>query len=99
MSGVLRFDILGCGSSAGVPRADGMWGACDPDEPRNRRSRCSMLVRRKGSDPGGPETTVVIDTSPEFRQQSAAALKVAMPDTENQAPSAAARRASSAPEV
>ena len=73
MSGVLRFDILGCGSSAGVPRADGMWGACDPDEPRNRRSRCSMLVRRRATAPGEPETTVVVDTSPEFRQQSAAA--------------------------
>jgi phosphoribosyl 1,2-cyclic phosphate phosphodiesterase len=59
--------ILGCGSSAGVPRADGAWGACDPAEPRNRRSRCSLLVRREGG------TTVVIDAAPEFRLQMNAA--------------------------
>jgi phosphoribosyl 1,2-cyclic phosphate phosphodiesterase len=63
--------ILGCGSSAGVPRADGTWGACDPAEPRNRRSRCSLLVRRRGE--GGLETTVVIDAAPEFRLQMNAA--------------------------
>ncbi len=39
--------ILGCGSSMGVPRVDGQWGACDPAEPRNRRTRCSLLVRRR----------------------------------------------------
>ncbi len=72
-SGVLEFTILGCGSSGGVPRADGVWGACDPAEPKNRRTRCSMMVRRKAESPGAPETTVVIDTAPEFRQQAAAA--------------------------
>ena len=72
-SGVLEFTILGCGSSGGVPRADGAWGACDPSEPKNRRTRCSLLVRRKAPVPGAPETTVVIDTAPEFRQQAAAA--------------------------
>ena len=72
MSGVLEITILGCGSSGGVPRADGEWGACDPANPKNHRSRCSLLVRRKG---GGPEheTTVVVDTSPDFRLQSAGA--------------------------
>ena len=73
MSGTLEFTILGCGSSGGVPRADGNWGACDPAEPRNRRTRCSMLVRRKAEVDGAPETTVLIDTSPEMRQQTAAA--------------------------
>jgi phosphoribosyl 1,2-cyclic phosphate phosphodiesterase len=69
----LEFVILGCGSSGGVPRADGAWGACDPGEPRNRRSRCSLLVRR--SSPLGPEheTTVLVDTSPDMRLQTAAA--------------------------
>jgi phosphoribosyl 1,2-cyclic phosphate phosphodiesterase len=73
MTGVLEITILGCGSSGGVPRADGDWGACDPANPKNHRSRCSMLVRRKGD--GGPEqeTTVVVDTSPDFRLQSARA--------------------------
>ena len=64
--------ILGCGSSMGVPRSDGSWGACDPAEPRNRRTRCSLLVRRR--DPaGGPETTVLVDTSPDLRAQAIAA--------------------------
>ena len=49
----LEFTILGSGSSGGVPRADGEWGACDPANPNNRRSRCSMLVRRRSAD--GPE--------------------------------------------
>lgn len=73
MTGVLEFTILGCGSSGGVPRADGNWGVCDPAEPRNRRTRCSLLVRRKAEVEGAPETSVVIDTSPEFRQQGALA--------------------------
>ena len=72
MSSVLEFTILGCGSSGGVPRADGNWGACDPADPRNRRTRCGLLVRRRSAD-GGPETTVLIDTAPELRQQTAAA--------------------------
>jgi phosphoribosyl 1,2-cyclic phosphate phosphodiesterase len=62
----LRFTILGCGSSGGVPRLGGHWGDCDPDEPRNTRRRCSMLVQR--FDEGG-ETAVLIDTSPDLRQQ------------------------------
>jgi phosphoribosyl 1,2-cyclic phosphate phosphodiesterase len=70
--GVLEFTLLGCGSSGGVPRADGEWGACDPHEPRNFRSRCSLLVRRRGEGPA-QETTAVVDTSPDFRLQSASA--------------------------
>ena len=70
MSGTLEVTILGCGSSGGVPRADGDWGDCDPAEPKNFRTRCSMLLRRLGE---GPQTTVVVDTSPEFRIQSARA--------------------------
>jgi phosphoribosyl 1,2-cyclic phosphate phosphodiesterase len=74
MNGRLEITILGCGSSGGVPRIDGVWGACDPAEPRNRRSRCSMLARRLSDTPGGEETTVLIDTSPELRLQAAAAM-------------------------
>ncbi len=62
----LRFTILGCGSSGGVPRLGGHWGACDPDEPRNRRRRCSMLVERVGE---AGTTRVLIDTSPDMREQ------------------------------
>ncbi|KAJ01461.1 MBL fold metallo-hydrolase [Sulfitobacter mediterraneus] len=62
----MRITILGCGSSGGVPRLGGHWGACDPDEPKNRRSRCSALVERIG--PEGT-TSVLIDTSPDMRQQ------------------------------
>jgi len=72
MSGLLEITILGCGSSGGVPRADGEWGACNPANPKNHRSRCSLLVRRKGAG-AEHETTVVVDTSPDFRLQSAGA--------------------------
>jgi phosphoribosyl 1,2-cyclic phosphate phosphodiesterase len=65
--GELEIVILGCGSSGGVPRGDGDWGDCDPGEPRNRRTRCSMLARRHG--PGGT-TSVLIDTSPDLRSQA-----------------------------
>ena len=58
--------ILGSGSSAGVPRPALGWGACDPANPKNRRRRCSLLVERAG--PGGT-TRVVIDTSPDLREQ------------------------------
>ena len=61
-----RFTILGCGSSGGVPRIGGNWGACDPKNPKNRRRRCSMLVEREG--PEGV-TRVLIDTSPDMREQ------------------------------
>jgi len=62
----LRFTILGCGSSGGVPRLGNHWGDCDPDEPRNRRRRCSLLVERAG--PRGT-TRVLVDTSPDMRDQ------------------------------
>jgi len=72
MSGVLEFTVLGSGSSGGVPRADGNWGVCDPANPKNRRSRCSLLVRRRG-DGAQNETTVLVDTSPDLRLQTAQA--------------------------
>ena len=62
----LRLIILGCGSSAGVPRIGGHWGACDPANPKNRRRRCSVLVERQGS---GGVTRLLIDTSPDLREQ------------------------------
>lgn len=61
-----RFTILGCGSSGGVPRIGMNWGACDPHNPKNRRLRCSALFERSGS---GGQTSVLIDTSPDFREQ------------------------------
>lgn len=62
----LRATILGCGSSGGVPRIGGHWGACDPGNPRNRRRRCALLVEQDG--PGGT-TRVLIDTGPDLREQ------------------------------
>ncbi|TQS73177.1 MBL fold metallo-hydrolase [Rhodobacteraceae bacterium] len=62
----LRFTILGCGSSGGVPRIGGNWGECDPANPKNRRRRCAMLVERIG--PAGI-TRVLIDTGPDMREQ------------------------------
>ena len=66
MSATLRFTILGCGSSGGVPRLGGHWGDCDPNNPKNLRTRCSMLIERI-ADQG--VTRVLIDTSPDMRQQ------------------------------
>jgi len=66
----MRFTILGCGSSPGTPRINGDWGACDPDNPKNRRTRCSLLVEKIG--PSGT-TSIVVDTSPDFRHQMLAA--------------------------
>jgi phosphoribosyl 1,2-cyclic phosphate phosphodiesterase len=62
----LTFTILGCGSSSGVPRVGSGWGACDPNNPKNRRRRCSLLVERHG--PSGV-TRVLVDTSPDLREQ------------------------------
>jgi phosphoribosyl 1,2-cyclic phosphate phosphodiesterase len=62
----LTLTILGCGSSAGVPRPAFGWGRCDPNNPKNRRRRCSLLAERKS---GEGITRVVIDTSPDLREQ------------------------------
>ncbi len=67
----LTFTILGCGSSMGVPRVALGWGACDPSNPRNRRRRCSLLVERSDGDTG--VTSVLVDTSPDLREQLLAA--------------------------
>lgn len=66
-----RFTILGCASSPGVPRINGDWGACDPNNPRNRRTRASFMVQQFAPD--GGMTTVIVDTGPDFREQMIAA--------------------------
>jgi phosphoribosyl 1,2-cyclic phosphate phosphodiesterase len=62
----LTLTILGSGSSAGVPRPALGWGACDPTNPKNRRRRCSLLAEL-ASEQG--ITRVLIDTSPDLREQ------------------------------
>lgn len=65
----MRVTVLGCGGSAGVPmvgRPGGYWGACDPANPRNRRRRVSILVEEQGQ-------TILVDTSPDLREQLLAA--------------------------
>lgn len=64
----VKATILGCGSSTGVPRVGGDWGACNPLEPRNRRRRCSLAIEIE--QPCGLRPYhLVIDTSPDFREQ------------------------------
>ena len=58
----MKFIILGCGSSMGVPRPDGFFGNCNPNNKKNYRSRCSALIKTK-------DENVLIDTSPDMRQQ------------------------------
>jgi len=60
--------ILGCGSSGGVPRLGNQWGDCDPNEARNQRLRCSLLLTGRRSDADGV-TQVLIDTGCDLRQQ------------------------------
>ena len=62
----LRITILGCGSSGGVPRLGGLWGNCDPANPKNHRRRCSALIERIEGD---KVTRVLIDTTPDLRSQ------------------------------
>ena len=58
----MKFVILGCGSSMGVPRSDGFFGKCDPKNKKNYRTRCSALLQTKSEN-------ILIDTSPDLRQQ------------------------------
>ena len=58
----MKVRILGCGTSSGVPRICNDWGGCDPNEPRNRRRRVSILVEQDG-------TNVLVDTGPDLREQ------------------------------
>ena len=58
----MKFIILGCGSSMGVPRPDGYFGNCNPNDKKNHRTRCCALIKTK-------DETILIDTSPDLRQQ------------------------------
>ena len=58
----LKFILLGCGSSFGVPRADGNWGKCNPKLLKNYRTRCSALISSNN-------LKILIDTSPDLRSQ------------------------------
>ena len=64
--GKIRFTILGCGASGGVPRLGNNWGQCDPNNIKNERLRCSLLVEREENL---KKTTVLVDTGPDMRQQ------------------------------
>jgi len=63
---MLKFTILGCGSSGGVPRAALGWGECNPQNPKNRRRRTSLLVERRAAS---GITRILVDTSPDLREQ------------------------------
>src|SRR5271156_4306453 len=73
----LKFTIPGCGSSGGVPRPALGWGACDPNNPKNRRRRTSLLVERRPHPNPPPRagegwegvTRILVDTSPDLREQ------------------------------
>jgi phosphoribosyl 1,2-cyclic phosphate phosphodiesterase len=62
----VRVIVLGCGSSGGVPLIGGRWGACDPANPKNRRTRASILIETDGR-------TLLVDTTPDLRAQLLAA--------------------------
>ena len=58
----MKVRILGCGTSTGVPKIGNEWGQCDPEEPRNRRMRSSILVESEGK-------RVLVDCGPDLRAQ------------------------------
>ncbi len=58
----IKFILLGCGSSMGVPRPDGFFGNCNPNNKKNYRTRCSALIKTSNEN-------ILIDTSPDLRQQ------------------------------
>ena len=58
----MKFVLLGCGSSMGVPRSDGFFGKCDPKNKKNYRTRCSAIIKGKSEN-------ILIDTSPDLRSQ------------------------------
>ena len=58
----MKFIILGCGSSMGVPRPDGFFGNCNPNNRKNYRTRCSALIKTDNE-------IALIDSSPDLRQQ------------------------------
>ncbi|WP_118857159.1 MBL fold metallo-hydrolase [Sphingomonas mesophila] len=62
----MKFTILGCGTSSGVPRIGNDWGECDPAEPKNRRMRCALLAEIAGK-------TILVDCGPDLRAQLLAA--------------------------
>lgn len=59
---MLKIRILGCGTSSGVPRIGNDWGQCDPANPRNARTRSSVLISHH-------DYRILVDTSPDMRQQ------------------------------
>lgn len=64
----MRVTLLGTGGSAGVPLiggddGGGNWGVCDPAEPRNRRTRSSIIIENVDKQ------RLLIDTSPDMRAQ------------------------------
>ncbi|VAX03911.1 Metal-dependent hydrolases of the beta-lactamase superfamily I; PhnP protein [hydrothermal vent metagenome] len=62
MNPAMKIIILGCGTSTGVPKIGGKWGVCDPDNPKNRRRRSSIYVEEQ-------DTKIIIDTTPDLREQ------------------------------
>lgn len=58
----MKITMLGCGPSTGIPAIGGVWGACDPADPRNRRRRSSLLIESRGK-------IILVDTSPDMRAQ------------------------------
>ena len=68
----IKFTILGCGSSLGIPRIDGFYGNCDPKNKKNIRSRCSALISSKNLN-------ILIDTSPDLKSQLLKKLQPKIP--------------------
>ncbi len=70
MNSATTLTLLGTGSSGGVPRVGNVWGACDPEEPKNRRRRCSLLIEKTNTSTTGESiTTAIVDAGADLREQ------------------------------
>ncbi len=63
MSSHITVTILGSGTSHGVPMIGCDCPVCQSTDPRDNRTRCSALIQT-------PEASILIDTSPDLRQQA-----------------------------
>ena len=68
----MKLRILGCGTSTGVPNLRSGWGECDPNEPKNRRTRSSIMVESGGK-------RLLVDCGPDAREQLLAAGSPQLP--------------------
>ena len=58
-----KVTVLGSGTSVGIPALGKLgWGKCDPNNLKNKRQRCSILIQNEN-------TTILVDAGPDIKNQ------------------------------